>query len=473
MTTSDREAVLRSAQKLLRIGKLELAIAQYEQVVRDAPDDVATAALLGNLYLRAGTPERAVNHFTRIANGLRTKGQFGPAATAYRRVLAIDSDNEHALLNLAEMAAAQQNVGDARSFLTTVQERRRARGDLRGAAQVVIQLAALDPTDFTARLAGACARQELGDVEGAVADLQSAADDLLAAGRHADAAAMLKEATVLAPDDQSLTDRLFDAHLLAGSFAEAREAARTPAQWRRLANTLLAVDHEDALDVLREASSRQPDDIALQASLARWFVGHGDAAGAAAHLRAEMAEDDPALLLAIAEVKLRGGQDAEAVDLAQRCIGLAPETAPELSALGLRAAAAAPESAWSFLQLAIDYWSDRAELTTAAAALEEFVSRAPGSTPALIRLVEIAIDADLADVASNAQAQLADAYLKAGQAAEALVVIEDLAARERHNKAHIDRLRQALTALGESDVDTAIARKLNVSLTFGDDASGL
>ena len=106
------------------------------------------------------------------------------------------------------------------------------------------------------------------------------------------------------------------------------------------------------------------------------------------------------------------------------------------------------------------------------AALEEFVSRAPGSTEALIRLVEIAIDADLADVASHAQAQLADAYLKAGQAAEALVVIEDLAAREGHDRAHIDRMRQALTALGESDVDTAIVRKLNVGVTFGDDAAG-
>jgi tetratricopeptide (TPR) repeat protein len=283
---------------------------------------------------------------------------------------------------------------------------------------------------------------------------------------------MLKEATVLAPDDQSLTNRLFDAYLLAGSFSEARESARTPAQWRRLANTLLAVDHESALEVLREAASRQPDDIALQASLARSFVGHGDAAGAASHLRAEMAEDDPALLLAIAEVKLRGGQESEAVALAQRCIALDPDTAPEMSALGLRAASASPESAWAFVQLAVDHWTGQSELTTAAAALEEFVSRAPGSTEALIRLVEIAIDADLADVASHAQAQLADAYLKAGQAAEALVVIEDLAAREGHDRAHIDRMRQALTALGESDVDTAIARKLNVGVTFGDDAAG-
>ena len=470
--TFDREAVLRKAEKLLRVGKLELATAQYEQVVRECPDDVATAALLGNLYLRAGTPERAIEHFTQIADGLRTRGLLAQAAVAYRRVLAISEDDEHALLNLAEIATQQQNVSEARTYLTTVQERRRGRGDLQGAAEIVIQLAALDPNDFTARLAGACARQELGDVEGAVADLQRAADDLLDAGRHSDAAAMLKEATVLAPHDQSLIDRLFDAYLLAGNFAAARDSARTPGQWKRLAATLLAVDDKDALEVLREAAAREPNDITLQASLARWFIAHGDAAGAAAHLRVEMAEDDPALLLAIAEIKLRGGQDDEALALAERCLSRAPELATDVSALGLRAASVTPKTAWPLVQLAVDLWTQRSELSTAAAALEEFVSRVPGWTPALILLVEIAIDADLADVASQAQAQLADAYLKAGAAAEALVVIEDLATRERGNAAHIERLREALVALGEPDVEKAIARRLNVNLSFGDDVAG-
>jgi tetratricopeptide (TPR) repeat protein len=362
-------------------------------------------------------------------------------------------------------------VSEARTHLTAVQEQRRARGDLHGAAEIVIRLAGLDPNDFTARLAGACARQELGDVEGAVADLQRAADDLLDAGRHSEAAAMLKEATVLAPHDQSLTDRLFDAYLQAGNFAAARDCARLPGQWKRLATTLLAVDDDNALEVLREAAARDPIDLTLQASLARWFIARGDAAGAAEHLRVEMAEDDPALLLAIAEIKLRGGHEDEALTLAQRCLAAAPHLAADVSALGLRAASVTPNNAWRFVQMAVDLWTEESELSTAAAALEEFVSRVPGWTPALIRLVEISIDADLTDVASQAQAQLADAYLKAGAAAEALVVIEDLATRERNNPAHIERLREALLALGEPDIEAAIARRLNTNLSFGDDVA--
>ena len=62
-------------------------------------------------------------------------------------------------------------------------------------------------------------------------------------------------------------------------------------------------------------------------------------------------------------------------------------------------------------------------------------------------------------------------YLKSGAAAEALVIIEDLATRERDNPGHIERFRQALTAMGEPDPEGAITRRLNANLSFADDDS--
>jgi tetratricopeptide (TPR) repeat protein len=469
--TLDRKATLRNAQKQLRIGKLGPAIKLYEQVVRDAPEDLQTAASLGNLYVRAGSPEKAVNLFLGIADGLRSRGLHSQAAVAYQRVLAVADDNEQALVQLAEIASSQNQTVEARTYLTRVEERRRGRGDRKGAAEILIQIAELDPHNFDARLAAARARQETGDHKGAVADFKKTADDLLESGRHAEAATVLKEAAQLVPDDAGLGERLFDAYLLAGNFAEARTAARTSAHWKRLATTLIAVDDNDALDVLREAASRQPDDLGLQASLARRFVEEGNAVAAAEHLRPEMAEDDPGLLLAIAEIQLRGGHPEKAVELVRRSVTKSYDMTPDVSALALRASSAVPETAWTLMQLAVEGWAKQSDLTTAANALEEFVTRVPDSTPALIRLVEIAIDGDLPEVASRAQAQLADVYLKSGDAAEALVIIEDLATRERDNPAHIERFRQALSALGESDLDGAITRRLNATLPFADDGS--
>jgi hypothetical protein len=142
-----------------------------------------------------------------------------------------------------------------------------------------------------------------------------------------------------------------------------------------------------------------------------------------------------------------------------------------VSALALRASGAVSKSAWTLMQIAVDAWTTRSELPTAASALEEFVARVADPTPALIRLVEIAIDGDLPEVASRAQARLADVYLKSGAAAEALVIVEDLATRERDNPAHIERFRQALQALGEPDLEGTLTRRLNANLPFPDDGS--
>ena len=55
----DRVATLRNAEKLLRQGKLALAIAEYVRVLNDDPTDFTTANTLGDLYLRAGKVDKA------------------------------------------------------------------------------------------------------------------------------------------------------------------------------------------------------------------------------------------------------------------------------------------------------------------------------------------------------------------------------------------------------------------------------
>jgi Flp pilus assembly protein TadD len=55
----DRAVTLRNAEKLIRQGKLDAAIAEYLRVVEDAPDDWNVANTLGDLYARAGQIDKA------------------------------------------------------------------------------------------------------------------------------------------------------------------------------------------------------------------------------------------------------------------------------------------------------------------------------------------------------------------------------------------------------------------------------
>ena len=74
-----------------------------------------------------------------------------------------------------------------------------------------------------------------------------------------------------------------------------------------------------------------------------------------------------------------------------------------------------------------------------------------------MRLVETACRWRTARPRDLAQSRLADAYLSAGSAAEARFIAEDLVARHPQEAAHLDRLRRALTMLGEADPEAVIA----------------
>jgi Flp pilus assembly protein TadD len=55
----DRDETLRKGEKLLRQGKLDLAIAEYRAVIEAEPLDWNTANTLGDLYFRSGQIDKA------------------------------------------------------------------------------------------------------------------------------------------------------------------------------------------------------------------------------------------------------------------------------------------------------------------------------------------------------------------------------------------------------------------------------
>jgi tetratricopeptide (TPR) repeat protein len=221
----DRAATLRNAEKLLRQGKLESAIAEYLRVVEDHPQDWATANVLGDLYVRVGQKEKAVEQFTRIAGSLNRQGFLPKAAALYKKILKISPDDDHALWQAGEIAATQGLLVDARGYLTTVAERRAARGDRSGAAEIRIRLASLSPADFDARLAAAYARIEAGDEAGARQDFKAMLADLAEKGRHTEALDTLSKAAALFSDDEDTRGSLLTADVAAGNGPAVAEVA--------------------------------------------------------------------------------------------------------------------------------------------------------------------------------------------------------------------------------------------------------
>jgi tetratricopeptide (TPR) repeat protein len=211
----DREATLKTAEKFLRIGRLDAAIAEYARVVEEQPADWTSVNALGDLHIRAGQPTRAVPLYLRVAEHLFVEGFHAKAGAHFKKVLKIAPGDERAQLRLAEISARQGLLADARAFYGAVERRRRQDGDEAGADEILVALGELDPDDLGARIAAAQASERLGLGPDALARYRSLCDEFIERERTTEAAAML------------CLDRAVEDHAARQEFSEAADLLRT------------------------------------------------------------------------------------------------------------------------------------------------------------------------------------------------------------------------------------------------------
>jgi len=395
----DRDDALRKAEKLLRQGRLDGAIAEYEHVVEAYPDDIATASALGDLYGRAGKSLQAVAQFMRLGDHFLKDGVHAKAAATYRKVLKLDPGHESALLQLVEACAQQGQLGDAKTHLQAAVEKRKARGDQDGADALAIRLAELDPNDFEARLQASKIRVRTGKV--VTADLIALAQEL---------------------DSRKRTS--------------------------------------EAEELLEEVVKRDPGATEVSLRLAKAALGRDEVARAKRFLPDTKGSKDPELLLTGGKILLKLDNLDAARDHLVRFLAAAPKAVEEVATLGEHLAS--PNARYAIVDLLVDHAAASGDFGKAARRLQGFLEKAPRHLAALLRLVEVCVDGDLEAALTAAQQELAEAYLEGGEAEKARVIAEDLLIRNPRTSTHKDRLRRVLVTLGETDPDAIIAERLSM-----------
>jgi tetratricopeptide (TPR) repeat protein len=464
----DREAALKSAEKALRQGRVDAAIAEFTRIVEAQPRDWNSANALGDLFVKSKQVDKGIEQYTRIADNLAAEGFLPKASALYKKILKFRPDQEYALLQSAELSAKQGNVSDAKTAFRAVAERRRTKGDAKGAAETTIRLGQLDPEDLDARLAGAKAALEIKDNATALTEFREVAFKLDKNGGDAKQALhAFRSAFDLDPSDWEVRERLLDAYLQSGDLTLARDVAAEASQLKRVAEALeTAGKADEALDVLTEVAVLDPNDVDVLVKLARAFVAKGEPDKARTYFNGETAGRSAPLWLTLADLELTTGRTDDGRIAVAEALRLDPSMRAEAMELGKRLADQSPEMGFPCLDAVADAALEQKDFAGAASALNEFVSRAPNHIVALMRLVEVCVDGGLEDSMHDAQARLADAYLASERWLEARIISEDLVAREPWNSENIDRFRRALTELGEPDADTIIAERLSGESPF-------
>ncbi len=467
MAAFDREGTLKKAEKALRQGRIDVAIDEYRRIIDKHPRDWNSANALGDLYVRANQIENGVTQYTRIADHLAEEGFYPKAAAVYKKILKIKPDHDHAALQSAEMAAKQGLTLDAKTFLHAAAERRRARGDTRGAAEITIRIGALDPEDLDARLSAARAAAETGDKAAALREYTAVGVEYDQQGRPDEALGAFQLAFELNSQDPELRRRLLSGYLQSGLLARARAIADSVAELRELAAALDEAGRgEDLLDVLAAIAQKDPHDAATRARLTRALVNKGELEKARAFLTPKTAGQDAGLWLTLAEIELSAGRMTEGRDAAAQVIRLDPSSRDAVLDLAWRLTEQSPDAGYLCVDAVVDAARAERDYAAAVAALEPFVIRVPSHIVALMRLVDVCVDGGLDRAMYEAQAQLADAYLEVGRGLEARIISEDLVAVDSANRANLDRFRRALVMTGESDPDKVINERVSGESPF-------
>ena len=123
MPPFDREAALKAAEKALKLGKVDAAIAEYVKVVEAQPRDWNSANALGDLYVRAKQIDKGLEQYTRIADHLAEEGFYPKAAALFKKILKLKPDRR---IRAAAVGRPRREAGHARRRQAVLPAGRRA-----------------------------------------------------------------------------------------------------------------------------------------------------------------------------------------------------------------------------------------------------------------------------------------------------------------------------------------------------------
>jgi tetratricopeptide (TPR) repeat protein len=313
-------------------------------------------------------------------------------------------------------------------------------GKLKGAIEEYVRLIEDQPRDVGAVNGLGDLYIRAGDTDRAIAQFTRAADQVFAEGVLPKAQAIYKKALKVQPRHEHTLSQLAAIAIRQGLSADATAYLRQLAEQRRLRGDERGVS--ECVERMR--------------ALAPGSSGRVASPEAASDTGDDGAAEDPASLLAAAMRELAAGNELQGRAVLMRALAL--DTARHRDVVKIAhdlVTQGRIETAYGCIDVAADAALLAGDWKQAIETLQTFVRAAP-HIPALIKLVELCVDAGLDGPLRAAQTQLADAYLDTGNGTEARVIAEDLLEQDPDCEAHAQRVRRAMALLGAPDAERTV-----------------
>src|SRR5262245_22814405 len=191
----EREKILQAAQKYVDKKKYDRAIAEYQRIVQEDPNDARTLLKIGDLQARLQAYPEAIATYDRVGQYYSSQGFALKAIAVYKQIRELIKKHApdladrygHIVPKLAEIYNQLGLTSDALAAYDEVATRLQRAGRDREAIDVFRKMVALDPSNPLPhlRLAEACCRVQ--SLDEAIDLFWRAAELLLGLGRREDA----------------------------------------------------------------------------------------------------------------------------------------------------------------------------------------------------------------------------------------------------------------------------------------------
>jgi tetratricopeptide (TPR) repeat protein len=147
---ADKSTVMKEAQKYLAKGQIDKAISELEKLIKEAPEG-NTHNTIGDLYLKKGDKNNAVESYHKAANFFRHEGFSLKALALYKKILNINPTDAGALYSLGELSEEKGIVTDAIKYYLATADSYIKEGKKDKVLEIYQKILSLSPSNIPLR----------------------------------------------------------------------------------------------------------------------------------------------------------------------------------------------------------------------------------------------------------------------------------------------------------------------------------
>lgn len=148
----DKAAIIKDAQRYTSRGQVEKAIAEYQKLLKENPNDGNIYNTIGDLYLKIRGQREAIESYRKAARIFQKEGWALKALALYKKIININPREIDILVSLAEINAERGLIGNANENYLLAAEYYTKEGSISKAFEIYERMLTLNPENINLKM---------------------------------------------------------------------------------------------------------------------------------------------------------------------------------------------------------------------------------------------------------------------------------------------------------------------------------